>query len=159
MWVLPKDLQDGLAGDERKCKVLKKEVQGTKAAPREWYITVSRALEGLGLSRSRIDNCLFLAHKADEAMAEASKDGEDGEARARACDLVAILSLHVDDILMWILESELSTFIERLHEAGIATRYITVLPEEKDYDLLGKTYRTTPKGTTICIDKFFKKRN
>ncbi len=128
--VLPKECQEGRTGDDRLVRELLKEVPGTKGAPRDWYLTITRVLtQSLGFTQSRVDPCLFTRW-------------ENGK-------LVAMLYIHVDDARVWISRDKVEWFRAGLRTANIETRYVLEIPDNTSMDLVGLQWLTNEKGTFL----------
>ena len=140
--VLPKECQAGRQGDNRLVMRLRKEVPGTKSAPMAWNRTISRVLiEKLGFQRSRVDPCLYFRHV---------KDGS-------GTSLHSVIFIHVDDSRIWIPLEDLGWLREGLKQAGIETRYISVIEAGHPSDLVGMRWTTDANGTKLDQQPYVEK--
>ncbi len=141
--VLPSECQAGRVGDDRMVMRLRKEVPGTKSAPMAWNRTISRVLiEKLGFQRSRVDPCLYFRHVKDE-------NGN--------TVLHSVIFIHVDDSRIWIRLEDLEWLREGLRQAGIETRYISVITSGEPSDLVGMRWTTDENGTKLDQQPYVEK--
>ena len=116
-------MQAGRTGDERLINELLKEVPGTKLAPQQWFLDISKVWKDFGLEQGRVDPCSFFQHQ-------------------EICSFL----MHVDDGLGMMPRAyvkELESFLEK---RGIKTRIFHVINVNEPFECLGEEFTELDNG-------------